>query len=287
MQDKILRTLGVLFLAIALLASAIVVGAAINRNDTPTASADGSTGTTDTASNGATASNKQNTGTMPDLPVDASHGTWTINETANIDDDPIVRDWLTRLQDPNPSNWETFPNIPNPEVPEFRVVNGDQVPDGAEYGVANVPFCQQDMRCDFVVPANHYRLITADYEFQGMRCVNNDANQRRGCLLLLINVGGETMIWRNQIADNGFSVPGRYWNGDALEWATWGLVSHASANMLGMPTTGLEGEILNAGDGTNAGTNCGVPEGCPSVDATIVVHAGDRILATAHSNITG
>lgn len=224
------------------------------------------------------------TGVMPAFTKDASHGEWTIKVNDGIDRDPIVRDWLSRVKDPAPQLWKTYPNIPNPDVSGFRVVNGTQVPDGVEYGVANVPFCQQDSRCDIVVPAQHYRLITGNYQFLGNRCGDNEGE---GCLLLLINVSEKSHTFRDQIVDNGFTVPGRYWNGDALEWGIWGLVSHASANMLNMPTMASATQVLNPGGSfTNGGANCGVPSGCKSVEATVIVIAGDRILAVATSTVT-
>jgi len=223
------------------------------------------------------------TGTMPTLVSDVSHGKWTIKGTDRLKENPVVSGWLSRMKDPAPSLWKTFPNVPNQDVPEFRVVNNTEVPDGLEYGVPNVPFCQQDMRCDFIVPAWHYRLITADYSFQGMTCKGANG---RGCALLLINVMDQSYTWRNQMADNGFSVAGRYWNGDALEWGVWGLVSHTSANMLNMPTSSHPGESLNFGSGTNAGANCGTPPACNSVDFTVVVHAGDAIIAIAKTVVT-
>lgn len=224
------------------------------------------------------------TGSMPDyVSRDASHGKWQITLHENIDTDPVVRDWLNRLEDPNPHEWKYFPNVGNPDRPDFPSEPDRPAPWGAEYGVANVPFCQQDMRCDFVVPAWHFRLITADYAFMGESCRGEG---KKGCLLLLINVMDQSFTWRDQIADNGFSVPGRYWDGDHLEWAVLGLVSHASANMLNLETFAREGEVLNAGDGGNAGANCGTPNACQTVDALVVVHAGDRILATARTTVT-
>lgn len=222
------------------------------------------------------------TGSMPEFVGEFSQGSWTVKGSERLDENPVVEDWISRLRDPAPELWKTYPNVPNPDVPEFRVVNGSEVPDGAEYGVANVPFCQQDTRCDFVVPGWHYRLITADYNFLGEEC---RGATNGGCLLLLINVGKETYTWRNQMADNGFSVPGRYWNGDSLEWAVWGLVSHASANMLNMPTEGLEGESLNSGLPANAGGNCGIVDGCNTVNVRVVVHAGDAIIAVLETEV--
>jgi hypothetical protein len=102
---------------------------------------------------------------------------------------------------------------------------------------------------------------------------------QKGCLLLLINVMDQSVTFRDQDVDNGFTLRGRYWNGDSLEWGTWGLVSHASANMLNMPTFAREGEVLNAGDPGNSGANCGTPTGCREVDARVIVVAGDAPIA--------
>ena len=216
------------------------------------------------------------TGTMPDLPVDLSHGSWTISANAGIDNDPIVRMWMGRIADVNPSKGCTYPNIPDPNCdPSFDVSHG------LEYGVANVPFCQQDMRCDFVVPGWHYRLITADFSFLGMEC-----NGGPGCVLILINVGEETVTWRNQMADNGFTVPGRYWHGDFLDEAVVKLANHVSANMLNMPTMSSPNTVLNSGDPANAGGNCGTIHGCDEVKIHVVVSAGDRILAVATTTVT-
>lgn len=224
------------------------------------------------------------TGTMPSLPLDASHDAWKISENSDINKDPIVKNWLARIKDPAPALWEVYPNVPNPKVPAFRVKNGKQVPDGLEYGMDNAPFCQQDERCDLIVSAWHYRLVTGDYSFLGRTCQSDGTF---GCGLVLINVMDKSYTWRDQAVDNGFTVTGRYWNGDALEWGIWGLVSHASANMLGMPTyrNPLTGDVLNASGGANAGANCGNPKACPNVRWLVVVHAGDRVLATAETTV--
>jgi len=238
--------------------------------------------TTATPTVNPTANTGTSAGAAPATTVTTSNPTngttstgWTINKI-DVASDPIIDAWLNKLKEPAPTFWTTFPNIPNPDVSEFDVANG------MEYGVDNVPFCQQDSRCDFVVPAQHYRLITADYSFQGMTCQSADGT---GCLLLLINVGDQSFTWRNQMADNGFTVVGRYWNGDALDEGVWGLVSNVSANMLNMPTVSHPGEALNDGVMTNGGANCGIPTGCKSVDITVVVHAGDRILAVAKTTV--
>lgn len=213
------------------------------------------------------------------LPKDLSHDRWTIHAAADIDgEDYRVRDWLERLCNPAPRKWPSFPNEPNKRVPDTGKCSF-QVSNGAEYGVPMVPYCPQDDYCNFPVPSRHFRLITADYSFLGRDCSG-------GCLLLLINVSDSDWIWEDQHAKSGFSVPGRYFNGDKLEQAAWALVSHHSAQMLNLNTEGLKGEVLNTEGGTNAGGNCGTYEGCEKVNAFIVVHAQDRIIATAETNVT-
>jgi hypothetical protein len=212
----------------------------------------------------------------------------------DVKGNPIVDAWLNRLRKPAPELWPTFPNVPNPLVPEFRVVNGNEVPDGLEYGEDDSPFCEYKQTCDWVVPAWHYRLISGDYAFTSSEfsytCQNVEGQPRKGCLIVLFNVMDETYTWRDQSVDNGFTVMGRYWNGDALEWGAWGLVSHAVANMLNFPTMRdpTTGNVLNAGGlSSNAGANCGIqPNACGTVDATIIVHAGDRILAVAQTTVS-
>jgi len=222
---------------------------------------------------------------QPTLPP-VSNG-WEINEL-DLKDDPIVAAWLPKVQAPSPLLWPTFPNVSNPKAPGFKVANG------VEYGQDISPFCEQDQRCDWVVPAWSYRLILGDYKFTSPKfnysCVNVEGQPRKGCLIVLFNVMNESYIWRNESVDNGFSVTGRYWNGDELQWAVWGLTSYASANMLNFPTMRdpTTGKVLNAGGGSsNAGANCGVqPNACGTVDVVVIVHAGDRILATMHTVVS-
>ncbi len=202
-------------------------------------------------------------------------GSWQVQEMKNLSKNPIVVDWINRLKDPAPRLWPTYPNVDNPKV-------GFSKHNGLEFGQDIAPFCEQDSRCDFIVPAREYRLITGDYKFLDLSC--QGGKERKGCLLMIINVSDESYTWRDQVADNGYTVMGRYWNGDVLEQGVWGLVSHASANMLNLPTSAHPGESLNFGsNGTNAGANCGNPAGCNTVDATVVVAAGSGILAVLHT----
>ncbi len=211
---------------------------------------------------------------------------WEISEI-DLKNDPVVAAWLTRVKEPAPELWPTFPNVANPKVPEFQVTNG------VEYGEDDSPFCEYKQTCDWVVPAWHYRLISGDYKFTSPSfsylCQNVEGQPHKGCLVILFNVMNETYTWRDQSVDNGFTVMGRYWNGDKLDWAVWGLTSHAVANMLNYPTirNSVTGDVLNAGSAINAGANCGIqPNACGIVDVMVIVHAGDRILATMHTTVS-
>ncbi len=220
-------------------------------------------------------------GTMPVGVVDVSHNAWNIQGTDRLKDNPVVEGWLARLKDPAPSLWKTFPNIPNTDVPEFRT-NGLQVPDGLEYGTYDSPFCSSHP-CDMPVGAWEYRYITGDYKFLDTGCKGEGG---KGCMLILVNIMDQSYTFRDQDVDNGFTLRGRYFNGDALEWGIWGLVSNGAANMLNMPTLAHPGEVLNSGDPGNSGANCGNPEACSSVDVMVVVHAGDAIIAVAKTTVT-
>ncbi|MEK7557222.1 MAG: hypothetical protein AAB538_04570 [Patescibacteria group bacterium] len=221
------------------------------------------------------------TGTKPAFVSESKQGSWNVHGTDRLAKNPVVDGWIRRLQDPAPRVWKTFPNIPNPDVSAFRVVNGTQVPDGVEYGTYSTPYCYAHP-CDVPVGAWEYRLITGDYSVLGYECRGASG---KGCLLLLINVMDQSVTFRNQDVDNGFTVRGRYWNGDALEWGVWGLVSHASANMLNLPTLAHPGEVLNSGDPGNSGANCGNPLGCGSVDARVIVVAGDAPIAVLETTV--
>lgn len=248
-----------------------------------------------TATGTATADTKyQANGKLPALPIDISHDGWTIKLTDAAvdvgdkngdgwpDNDGMVGRWLARLKTPAPTLWETAPNVPN-----LRVSNFD-VKAGLEYtGDWNTPFCQQDMRCDFIVPAGEFRYVAGEYGFLD---VNNCSGEKGVAFQLwLVNVG-DSYNWRNQCADNGGTRHGRYWDGTRLDQGLWGGVSHETANMFNMKTifNADDNEVGNAGDDTdsNAGANCGVrTTTCQFVDIFIVVHAGDRVLATAHIRV--
>lgn len=230
----------------------------------------------------------QSSGQMPAFVSETNHGGWKIQGTDRLKDNPIIAGWIGRLKDPAPALWQVFPNVPNELVPGFKVVDCPDnpgkkcVPDGLEYGTYSSPYCFAHP-CDIPVQPWEYRYITGDYTFLGQSCKGENG---KGCMLVLVNEGDQAFTWRSQDVDNGFTLRGRYFNGDALEWGIWGLLSHGSANMLNMPTVSHPGEPLNAGAPGNSGGNCGTPLGCRSVDVTIVVHTGDAIVVVAKTTVT-
>lgn len=225
--------------------------------------------------------------TSPVFVTDVSHGAWVIKGTDRLADNPVVAGWLGRLKDPAPSLWKYFPNVPNPDVPDFRVIKCPDdpsklcVPDGMEYGTYDTPYCWQSP-CDIPVGAWEYRYISGDYQFLNLEC---KGDMQKGCMLVLINVMDQSFTWRDQYVDNGFTLRGRYFNGEALEWGVWGLVSNGAASMLNMKTYSHPGEPLNNGQPGNSGANCGVPDGCKTVDVTVVMHAGDAVIAIAKTTV--
>jgi len=177
-----------------------------------------------------------------------------------------MKSWT--FKDLDPKLWPVFPNVDNAGYPAAN---------GVEYGMAESVFCQQDQRCDFEVAARHYRLFTGDYKIEGVgECHTHDGI---GCAIAVFNVGDVTAFWASQEMHDGFTVTGRYWNGDVLPHAVWALLSNAVSNMLNLNSP------LNQNGGTNAGANCSVPDGCVGVDVTFVITSGNQVLVTGHTTI--
>jgi hypothetical protein len=175
-----------------------------------------------------------------------------------------MKSWTFKNLDP--ALWPVFPNVDNAGYPAAN---------GVEYGMAESVFCQQDQRCDFEVAARHYRLFTGDYKIDGIgECYTKDGI---GCALAVFNVGDVTAFWASQEMHDGFTVTGRYWNGEVLPHAIWALLSNAVSNMLNLNSP------LNQNGGANAGANCSVPGGCIGVDTIFAITSGNQVLVTGHT----
>ena len=181
----------------------------------------------------------------------------------------LMKAWFKNIKNLAPESWPNFPNVNNPQV-GFKAANG------LEYGLDERNYCPQES-CDVVVAAHEYNLITADYDMGFVKCSEENG---RGCAIMFVNVGNVSANLEDIVVDNGFSVTGRYWNGDALDEAIWGGLSHATANMLNIPTS------LNPVGSSNAGANCSVPTGCVSVMARTVIMSGNQILVMAETVVS-
>ncbi len=208
----------------------------------------------------------QNTETEPVVEETIVVGDWEIQYFAGATSE--MKDWV--FANLAPETWPEFPNIDN------GVYLASQ---GLEYGEDETTFCEYKETCDFVVPARHYRLYTGDYEFDGVGDCYGGIDERSGCALAVFNVGEVTASFEDQHFDAGFTVWGRYWNGDYLPQAIWALLSHASNNMLNMNSQ------LNPTKITNAGANCSFIDGCISVEATFVVTSGNEMLVIGRQTI--
>ncbi len=178
-----------------------------------------------------------------------------------------------------PELWPTAPNVPNPLVPEFRVVNGNEVPDGVEIpDVGERDFCQvvEGEECTNVVAAGHYMLYTGDGEIEGLW----KSEEGKGNALLIINVGNTDFRPTGTFLQ-GWRLTGRYWNGDTLPIAISALISSADNNM-------LNGEsALNPNQGLpNAGANCSSRNGCEGVVNKVIIVSGGAPLLIAESEVS-
>lgn len=201
--------------------------------------------------------------TTPAAPT--TNGEWTVQYFDGATDE--MRGWS--FKDLEPNNWPVFPNVDNGTYPASQ---------GLEYGEDLSVFCQYKKTCDFVTAARHYRLYTGDYNLKPVgECVAKDGS---GCALMVINVGEVTSSFEDQTFDTGFTVTGRYWDGNFLPQAIWAGLSHASNNMLNLNSG------LNPNGVTNAGANCSVPGGCVSVKSTFAVISGNEVLMIGRSTVT-
>ncbi|MGB9637554.1 MAG: hypothetical protein ACPLY7_02025, partial [Microgenomates group bacterium] len=168
-----------------------------------------------------------------------------------------MRDWVKELKNPV-TDWSEFPNV---DFPKY----GFKAENGVEYGMAESAYCQQGQTCDVNVPAMHYRLITGDYNIPGIdKCLFD--KDGAGCSIALFNVGNVTAMFRDSSVDYGFTVSGRYFNGEAMPETIRALLSNAAYNM------------LNEEGGVNKGANCSSPAGCAKVRLAFVILSGNELL---------
>lgn len=270
---------------------------------TPTKPQSSPTATPTTAPVGTpTPAPKQKVTSNFDLPAQKGtfeHNTWKVTTYNGVTDQMIG--WFQNpvLKQLAPQLWPTFPNVPNPLVPDFRVVDCTTldknakpgslcVPDGMYYGLDERNQCPQDL-CAAIVPARGYLEVTGDWDlgFASHYAVTD----KLGSALLIINVGNVTADFEDVRLVHAFTLEGRYFNGETLHWGIWSITSHAAAAMLNYPVyipdpndpTGNR-KVLSAGDSpddVNAGSNCSVPEGCKGIHSTVIITSGNQVLLVA------
>lgn len=189
-------------------------------------------------------------------------GNWQIAYYDGVTDQ--MRGWGRDLKN-LVTDWSKYPNV------DFTKYNF-KAKDGVEYGMAESAYCQRSQTCDVNVPAMHYRLITGDYNIPGIDECSFDNGA--GCGIALFNVGNVTAMYRESHVDYGFTVEGRYWNGDAMATTIHALMSNTAFNM------------LNQSGGVNAGANCSVPGGCGKVRLTVVIISGNQLLMKATTTVS-
>lgn len=207
---------------------------------------------------------------MPASLSETTQGKWEVSFFEGVTDQ--MRGWFSNLKDPAPSLWPDFPNVDNPAA-SFKAA------DGLEYGLDESVFMEQNEYGQMPVQARGYRLISGDYNIPGIDICEAEI-EKTGCAIAIFNVGEVTADLKAWVRQ-GFTVPGRYWNGDTLNVAMWALSSHVSANMLNMNTNGAGDDTLNNPNRTNAGANCSVPDGCDQVRFVIAITSGNQLLVKA------
>lgn len=198
-----------------------------------------------------------------------TNGDWNVEIFAGATDQ--MKGWVEALKNLEPVKWPEFPNVDNPEA-DFVSANG------LEYGMDESVYCQQGQTCDIPVAARHYRIITADYDIAGIDACTGSV-EGLGCGIMIINVGEVTANFRDSTVDSGFTVTGRYWNGDKLPEAINGGLSHVANNMLNLDST------LNPSESVNAGANCSVVDGCNSVRLAFAIVSGNELLVKGVTTI--
>lgn len=149
---------------------------------------------------------------------------------------------------PNPARQPVFPDVPvtgRPALIAYEAPYEDG--DYFEHRVG-----------DMDIPEFNYRVVTngeTKIPQVGVHCI---ATRTRGCLVAVINHFGDTTMYRDVIADNGFTIAGRVWNMDSPDKVTMvgqSIIDHYTGRMTASPD----------------GSNCSTIEACGEVEWHVVV----------------
>lgn len=186
-------------------------------------------------------------------------GSWTIDYFDGATDqmkgwkfDDLVKDWSATS---------------DTDFPKYNF----QAKDGLEWGMKESAYCQRFQKCDINTQARGYRVVTGDYTIPGIdSCI---APEGLGCGIILVNVGDVTAMWRESSVDYGWTVTGRYWNGNALPTAIRAMLSNRAYEMLNVGAS-----IGPFTMPVNAGANCSSAFGCQRVRLTFAITSGNELL---------
>lgn len=152
------------------------------------------------------------------------------------------------LTAPDASKWLVFPNeLVRYEAP-FE--DGDYFETG--HG-------------DIDLPQYYFRVITAgeiEIPQLGISCI---ATPEKGCAVILINHFGETVMFRNTVVDNGFTVAGLVFDMSTPEKVVTEVAQALLSHYMFRMTM------------TSEGANCGTVTACESVEWHVVVVGNGKV----------
>jgi hypothetical protein len=192
-----------------------------------------------------------------------SNNGWDVVTYEGVTDQ--ITGWFKQLKAPD-NHWSETPNMDSPS-------HGFKAANGTYWYAGENQYCQQDQRCDLNAPSRSIRVVTGDYNIQGIGQCKADKD-RQGCAFIWVNVGEVTAMFRNVSIDYGWTESGPYWNGDAMDQTLWAVSSFVSYDM------------LNVAGGTDVGGNCSVADGCLGVHTRIIVTSGNQLLVNATIAVT-
>lgn len=157
---------------------------------------------------------------------------------------------------PDPSRMKVFPDVPT-EGHKALVAYESPYEDGDYF---------EDCHGDVDLPQFNYRVITAGHVKIPELDIDVTGDDDTGVAVILINHFGETAMFRNSEADNGFTIAGRVFDMSKPEQVTeagQGLLDH------------YMGRMTESEDGAN----CGVIEACNDVKYVVAVVGNGELQA--------
>ena len=177
-------------------------------------------------------------------------GTSTVTELVNTRAYP-------KIVAPDQNRQVVFPNEPCGSQPAL-----------AEYGLSwEDGDYFEDAHGDVDVPEWHYRYMTAgkiEISQLGISCIGG---MDKVCAVLLINESGPTLMYRDAVVDNGFTIAGFVWDMESVDKVS--LAAQRLLDQISFRTTVLV---------PNPGSNCSTVKACKEMDWHVVVLIDGKIV---------